>query len=149
MTPFSWLQLSGQYPSDWEFSLTPHPQYPGAQLFSPWLGPEDETGRALGVMMLRHPGNSGGSLSSWFERTVIDSGIDRKIPQTRDFAGAPGYWLIPKPGSEDIDLVIYAEFMDHIYQFRFIGFDSEERLAPDLPLSAVLRSMMFGGDAAL
>jgi hypothetical protein len=97
-------------------------------------------------MMLRHPDNSGGSLSTWFERMVIDTGIDRKIPQARDFAGAPGYWLVPKPGFEDIDLVIYAEFLERIYQFRFIGLESEERLAPDRPLSAVLRSMMFGSE---
>ena len=77
---------------------------------------------------------------------VIDTGIDRKNPEARDFGGAPGYWLVPKPGFEDIDLVIYAEFMDHIYQFRFIGLESEERLAPDLPLSAVLRSMVFSSE---
>jgi hypothetical protein len=141
---FSWLDLSGELPVDWDFIEEPRSDHPGAQLLSPWLGPDDETGGRLMIAMLRHPHGSGGSIKEWFAKNVVDTGIDRKVGEQRDFAGVAGYWLVPTDGFEDLDLVIYAEFADRIYQFRIIGLDSEIRLAPSRPLTAAMRSLRFG-----
>jgi hypothetical protein len=142
---FAWFDLHGRYPDDWTFEDTSRiPNYPTARLDSPWRESSDEDLCPCFVAIIRHPDSSGGSIEAWFKKKIIDTRIDDKIGVSREFAGAPAYWLIPKPGRENVDHLIYAEFGGRIYQLRISGLHCENRLGPAKPLSLVLASMKLG-----